>query len=69
MKTIKKQSDIARGVGITDIHLSYVINRKRQPSWLLAKKLGAATGSDPVVWMDGSALELKQIILNAKHQG
>ena len=51
------QIKIAKKAQITQGHLSKILNGKRSPSWKLAKKLAEVTGTDPVLWLEGSSQE------------
>lgn len=62
MKRIK-QKDLAKQLGLSASYICEVLNRKRRPSWDVAKKLARATGSSPVVWMEGSADDLKNLLM------
>ena len=47
------QIEIAKKVGITQGHLSLIINGKRRPSWDIAIVLAALTETAEALWMDG----------------
>lgn len=56
MKTI---TAIAAEVKMSQPGLSNIINRKRKPSWPLAKVIAEVTGTTPELWLDGSKKEIK----------
>jgi|APMed6443717190_1056831.scaffolds.fasta_scaffold656071_2 transcriptional regulator with XRE-family HTH domain len=65
MKT--NYSKIAETIGISKQALSNIVNGRRRPSWGTAKRIAFATGTDPVLWMDGAPCEIKRAIDLFKH--
>lgn len=57
-----KQKDIAQKLGLSPSYLSEVLNKRRRPSWDVAKLLARETGTSPMVWMDGTEADLKNAI-------
>ena len=64
MKTLK-QVEIANKANISTPFLSQIIGGSRRPSWTMAKKLAEATGTDPVLWMEGNPDQLREAIKKA----
>lgn len=64
MKTIKNlnQKQLADLVGISSAALSNILRGKFRPEWKNAKNLAAATGTDPVLWLEGSVSEIREAI-------
>ena len=46
------QTQLAKKIGTTQGYISLIISGKRNPSWLLAKKIAEITGTDPSEWME-----------------
>lgn len=59
---------IAQGARITGAHLSLILHAKARPSWPTAKRLAAATGTDPIVWLEGSPAEIRAAIEKAERE-
>ena len=59
-----KQNIIAEKAQISDSYLSEIIANKKRPSWSTAKKLAKATGTSPVLWLEGSTDQIKLELLN-----
>ena len=51
MKKMMNQKALAEACGISESHVSYIVNGKRWPSRRLAKKLERATGVSAAVWI------------------
>lgn len=47
------QIQIAKAVNCDPGHLSKILKGKARPSWDLAKRLAAETGTIPTDWMEG----------------
>jgi len=61
--TIKPHiNQIAKRAGMSLSGLSNVLAGRRRPSWSTAKRLAAATDTDPVLWLEGSPNEIKKAI-------
>ena len=56
------QKEIAEKAGISGAMLSMILHSGKRPSWSTAKRLAAATGTDPVLWLEGTPNEIKQAI-------
>lgn len=60
---------IAQEIGVSKSHASLLLRGRRNATWRVAKKLGALTNSDPVIWIDeemGPADKRQLIILHAE---
>ncbi len=55
-----RQKDIAKKAGIGPAMLSGIMNGKARPSWPTAKRLAEVTGTDPVLWLEGTPEELQK---------
>ena len=57
---------IAKAAGVTKAFISIMLNekadRQRHPSPIKAKLLGSVTGTDPWVWLTGTATEIREAI-------
>jgi transcriptional regulator with XRE-family HTH domain len=60
-----KQVELAKKAGITEGMMSFILNGERRPSWDVAKKLAAATGTDPHLWMESETEAKIKAIKNA----
>jgi transcriptional regulator with XRE-family HTH domain len=56
------QSQISKMSGISPGFLSDILNKGKRPSWSTAKRLAAATNTDPVLWLEGSPNEIKKAL-------
>ena len=61
MKNIA-QTEIIKRSGIHQSTLSNILTGRSRPSWSTAKRLAAATDTDPVLWLEGSPNEIKKAI-------
>jgi len=57
-----KQKDIAKKVGISQSYVCEIINRNRRPAWPVAKRLAEATGTSPVLWLEGTTEQIRQVL-------
>jgi transcriptional regulator with XRE-family HTH domain len=57
------QKKIAKATELSAPMISLILSGKKRPSWSTAKRLAAATGSDPVLWLEGTPNEIKQAIM------
>lgn len=60
MKLTQKQ--LAAKVGVTQQMISRILTGVANPSWELAKRLGAATGTNPVLWLEGTAEQKRKAL-------
>jgi transcriptional regulator with XRE-family HTH domain len=60
MKKIR-QYQISKLANISPAMLSGIMNGKARPSWPTAKRLAEVTGTDPVIWLEGTPEELQAI--------
>jgi len=54
-----KQIEIANAAGVSAAFLSNLIATRKRPSWKRAKQLAEITGTDPVLWLEGSADDIR----------
>ena len=64
MPSMKKmrQQDIAEKARLSQSMLSMILSGRRRAGWKSAKSLANATGTDPVLWLEGSAEQIKEAI-------
>jgi len=60
------QNEIAKRAGVAQPTLANIISGRRRPSWKLAKKLAAATGTDPELWLDGTPEQIRCTVFSAE---
>ena len=58
----QNQKQIAIDVGISESFLSQIIKNIRRPSWRTAKLLAKSTGTDPVLWLDGTTEQIREAL-------
>jgi len=58
------QKQIAEKAGITPAFLNAIIKQGARPAWKTAKRLADATGTDPILWMEGSPQQIISAIEN-----
>ena len=61
MKT-KTYTEIANQVGVSVTYIHYLVNTKKRPNWKRAKQIAEVTGTDPVLWLEGSSEEIRQAL-------
>ncbi|AQU99749.1 helix-turn-helix domain-containing protein [Desulfococcus multivorans] len=54
-----KQIEIAKIMGVHESFVSRIFSAQKRPSWRRAKQLAEITGTDPVLWLEGSADEIR----------
>jgi len=59
------QAEIARAAGISEAFMCQLTKGLRRPSWPTSKKLAQATGTDPVLWLEGEPEEIRQALFKA----
>ena len=67
MKTMT-QTQIAKDSGVSPGFISLCMSGNKRPSWGTAKKIAAATGTDPIVWLEGTPEEIRTAIKKAAAQ-
>jgi transcriptional regulator with XRE-family HTH domain len=55
-------TELAKKAGISKAMVSQIFLGKKKAGWKSAKRLAAATGTDPVLWLEGTPNEIKQAI-------
>jgi transcriptional regulator with XRE-family HTH domain len=58
-----KQRDVARDLGLKESYLSEMLNGKRRPSWDVAKRCALKTQSSPLVWMEGTKDDIRNLLI------
>lgn len=58
------QIELAAKVKVSQSMISFILAGKRRPSWKKAKKIAEATGTNPVLWLEGSPEEMKAALSN-----
>jgi len=53
------QTEIARRAKVSPSALSNILKGRRRPSWSMAKKLAKATGTSPILWLEGSTEQIR----------
>lgn len=56
------QLKISQLVNISPGMMSGIMNGKARPSWATAKRLAETTGTDPVLWLEGTPDEIRKAI-------
>lgn len=56
------QIEIANKAQISQQFVSKILSGVRRPSWPTAKKLAGATGTSPVLWLEGTPDEIRRAI-------
>jgi len=62
-KRTRTRADLAEAVSTTYSWLSEIANGNSRPSWDLAKRLAAETGTTPNIWMDGNVAAMQSAIV------
>ncbi|WP_027360144.1 helix-turn-helix domain-containing protein [Desulforegula conservatrix] len=62
------QTQIAKKAGVSDAFISFFFKGKKIPSWKTAKKLGAATDTDPILWAEGRFEEIKTVLSSKENK-
>lgn len=57
----RTQAEIARAAGISEAFMCQLAKGLRRPSWPTSKKLAQATGTDPVLWLEGTPEEIQKV--------
>jgi len=60
------QAKIARSIQVSEAFLSQLANGLRRPSWTTAKKLAEVTGTNPILWLEGTPEAIKQALSNSQ---
>ena len=60
------QRELADRAGVSEGLISMIVSGARRPSWDVAKKLCAITGTDLQLWMEGNAAAKKAAIDRVK---
>ena len=53
---------IAETAGVSKQAFSNILNGRRRPSWGTAKRLAFVTKTNPVLWLEGTPVEIKKAI-------
>jgi len=57
-----KQIELSKRAKISNGYLSQIINRDRYPSWPVAKRLASATCTTPILWLEGTTLQIRSVL-------
>jgi transcriptional regulator with XRE-family HTH domain len=57
-----KQTDLAKKVGVSQTKISFIVNGVRRPSWPEARRLARATGTSPLLWLEGRPEQIKGVL-------
>ena len=57
-----KQKEFAEKTGLSRSYICEVLNKKRRPSWDVAKCLANETGTSPMLWMEGTVDDIKNAL-------
>lgn len=60
------QKIIAKQSSISPAFLSEIINNKKRPSWVTAKRLAKATSTTPELWLDGDTESIREALSEYK---
>jgi transcriptional regulator with XRE-family HTH domain len=55
-------TNIAEMADVSKQALSNILNGRRRPSWGTAKRLAFVTKTNPVLWLEGTPVEIKKAI-------
>lgn len=58
------QKQIAEKAGITPAFLNAIIKQGARPAWKTAKRLATVTGTNPILWVEGSPQQIIDAIEN-----
>lgn len=53
---------IAKKIGVSPTFINSLVKTEKRPSWKRAKQLAEITGTDPVLWLEGSSDEIRAAI-------
>jgi len=67
MKKLTHKS-IADKIGVSRVFVTQLVNAEKRPNWRRAKQLAEATGTNPIVWLEGKPEEIKAAIKKAAAQ-
>ena len=56
------QTKIADKIKISDAFMCQILSGKRRPSWVVAKKLAAATNTEPGLWLEASPEKMREAL-------
>jgi transcriptional regulator with XRE-family HTH domain len=56
------QTELAKRTGLSVSMVNKLLLGQRRPSWETAKRLAKATGTKPILWMEGTAAQLRAAI-------
>ncbi|WP_139164091.1 hypothetical protein [Desulfoluna spongiiphila] len=62
------QTNIVNKTKLSAGFVSEIFSGKKRPSWKKAKVLAGATGTEPIVWLEGTPEEIKAAIKKAATQ-
>ncbi len=53
------QAKIAKQLNVSNALISMLVSTRRRPSWKRAKQLAEITGTEPVLWLEGTTEQIK----------
>ena len=53
------QTQLAAATEVSQAFISLLLSGKSRPSWRVAKRLSAATGTAPELWLEGTPEQIK----------
>ena len=63
MRTMKTtQTYIASELGVSVQYVNSLVVTKKRPNWKRAKQLAKITGTDPVLWLEGSSDDIRSAL-------
>jgi len=63
MRTMKiTQTYLAACLGVSKPYVNRLVHAKQRPNWKRAKQLARITNTSPELWLEGSAVEIQQVL-------
>lgn len=56
------QRKLSQLTGLSTGYVSEILSGKKRPTWNTAKIIAATTGTDPVLWMDGTPEQIRDAL-------
>ena len=50
---------IAKAADVSVTYIHYLVKAEKRPNWKRAKQLARITGTNPVLWLEGTEQEIK----------
>jgi len=58
----KTLTEIAASAGVTVTSVHKWVTTKQRPNWKRAKQLARITGTDPILWLEGTKTEIRMAL-------